>query len=341
MSERTHPLYPLQFQPIFRRYLWGGRRLGTQLHKPIGPEPDYAESWEIVDHGRDQSTVLTGAWSGRSLHELLAQYAEQILGEPWAARVHSPQRPPQLRGRFPLLLKFLDAHQALSVQVHPNDAQAALQDPPDLGKTEAWYVLDAAPDSRVYAGLRAGIGRAELEQALRAGTVESVLHSFEARSGDCIFIPAGTVHAIGAGLLICEIQQASDTTYRLFDWNRVDAAGKSRPLHIAEALDVIDFDRGPVEPIRKPLPENVIKSLVVCDYFRLSAWRLTTPQRLVGADRLRIVVPITGAAQLAGPDFEPVRLGIGEPALLPAALPQVTCMPQPSCSLLVIELPDA
>ena len=339
-AELPSMLYPLQFEPIFRRYLWGGRRLATQLRKSLGAGDDYAESWEIVDHGQDQSRVVTGPWAGRSLHDLIESFGVPVLGATWNARIQSAQRPAPLRGRFPLLLKFLDAQRVLSVQVHPNDAQAAQQDPPDLGKTEAWYVLDAAPDSRIYAGLRAGIGRSEFETALRAGSVDSVLHSFEARPGDVVFIPAGTVHAIGAGLLVCEIQQASDTTYRLFDWNRVDASGKPRPLHIAESLDVIDFARGPVEPIRRCLNENALISLVHCDYFRLSAWQLTTPQPLAGDGRLRIVVPIDGAVQLAGSDIEPVRLSIGKPALLPAGLPPITCTPQPSCSLLVVELPE-
>ena len=146
------------------------------------------------------------------------------------------------------MFKFLDAQKTLSVQVHPNDDQAARLDPPDLGKTEAWVVLAAEPGSRIYAGLKRGFDRHALEREVHRGTCELCLHSFEPQPGDCVFIPAGTVHALGAGLVVAEIQQASDTTFRLFDWNRVDRDGKPRPLHIRESLDTINYLRGQVQP---------------------------------------------------------------------------------------------
>ena len=214
------PLYPLRFEPIFRRYLWGGRRLGTVLGKPIGEGSDYAESWEVVDHGADQSRVAFGPLAGTTLGELVREHGHELLGR------HHPQ--PQ----FPLLIKLLDAQQKLSVQVHPNDEQAARLDTPDYGKTEAWVVLAAEPGSRIYAGLKRGFDRPALERELNRGTCELCLHHFEPRVGDCVFLPAGTVHALGGGLLIAEVQQSSDTTYRLFDWNRVGPDGRPRALHI-------------------------------------------------------------------------------------------------------------
>src|SRR3954451_2888303 len=153
--------------------------------------------------------------------------------------------------QFPLLFKFLDCQRVLSVQVHPNNEQAAKLDPPDLGKTEAWVVLAADPGSKIYAGLKSGVDRKALAAAVASGRCEECLHEFEPRVGDCVFIEAGTVHALGAGLLIAEIQQDSDTTFRLFDWNRAHKTGKPRPLHIEQSLDTINYKRGPVQPVRR------------------------------------------------------------------------------------------
>jgi len=233
-------LYPFRFQPLLRRYLWGGRKLGTVLGKPIGPEDDYAESWEVVDHGPDQSVVLFGPLAGVSLGELVRRCGRELLGR------HHPQP------RFPLLLKFLDAHRTLSVQVHPNDQQAARLDPPELGKSEAWVVLEAEPEGVIYAGLKPGVDRQMLAEAVREGRCETLLHLIRPQAGDCV--------------LVAEIQQASDTTFRLFDWNRLGPDGKPRPLHVEQALEVIDFERGPVQPQRpKPAELPGRERLVECE----------------------------------------------------------------------------
>ena len=214
-------MYPLRFQPAFRRYIWGGRRLADVLSKLIGDQKA-AESWEVVDHGDDQSVVQFGSFSGSSLHELVLAHGADLVGEKVWQQINSDQLPAALRQRFPLLLKFLDANRDLSVQVHPDDQMGATLSPPDLGKTEAWYVLHADPGAKVYAGLKQGVTKEQFAAAIQAGDTESLLHAFEAKAGDCIFVEAGTMHAIGAGLLVAEIQQASNTTFRVFDWNRVD-----------------------------------------------------------------------------------------------------------------------
>ena len=278
-------LPPLRFKPILREYLWGGRRLGTELGKPIGDGDHYAESWEVVDHGADQSVVADGPLAGTTLHELVTQHGPALFGR------HHPQR------QFPLLFKFLDCQQTLSVQVHPNDEQAAKLDPPDLGKTEAWVVLAAEPGSKIYAGLKPGVDRDTLERELAAGTCETCLHEFEPRVGDCMFIEAGTVHALGAGLLIAEIQQASDTTFRLFDWNRVDRDGQPRQLHIEQALDVIDFARGPVNPL-PPQPTDQAARRTPGRVRQVRPRSLadsTQPQPCRSDDRFHILAVVEGA----------------------------------------------
>lgn len=179
--------YPLRFQPVFKQTIWGGRRLGEQLGKAIGPETDYAESWEVVDHGDDQSVVVDGALAGKSLADLVRDHGEWLLG------------PDHHYDSFPLLLKYLDCNRVLSVQVHPDDIYGAKMETPDRGKTEAWYIVAADPGSLVYAGLQPGVDRAMLQEAITAGQAEQVLHSFHPQAGDVIYIPAGTVHALGAG----------------------------------------------------------------------------------------------------------------------------------------------
>ncbi len=301
--------YPLRFEPLFRRYVWGGRRLGEVLGKAIGAGDDYAESWEVVDHGHDQSIVANGSLSGLTLHDLVVRNGKELFGR------HYPQ--PQ----FPLLFKFLDAHHNLSVQVHPNDDQASRLDPPDLGKTEAWVVLHADPGSVVYAGLKRGFDRPAFAREVHRGTTELCLHRFEPKVGDCIFIPAGTVHALGAGLIIAEIQQASDTTFRLFDWNRVDSAAQPRPLHIEQALDVINYDSGPVTSQALSVTENV-ERLVDCDNFVLDRIQVESQAAVGGDDRFHLLVAVDGEVHLEQSN-QRLSLEKAQAALLPAAAGEV------------------
>lgn len=320
-------LYPLCFTPLFKEYLWGGRRLGTMLDKPIGDGPAYAESWECVDHGDDQSVVAAGPLAGSTLHDLVAYHGEELFG------CHHPQP------IFPLLFKFLDAKKTLSVQVHPNDEQGARLDPPDLGKTEAWVVLAAEPGSQIYAGLKPGVTRDDLAAAVQAGTSDQCLHAFEPAVGDCVFIKAGTVHALGEGLVIAEIQQASNTTFRLFDWNRVDKDGKSRPLHIEQSLAVTDFDRGPVAPqTPQPTGEPGIECLVECDKFVLTRGRRDTPYELDLANRFHLVSVVEGTLSVRSGTGS-VDLPKGQTVLLPAVCGAVELVPTGTAQWLDMCLP--
>ena len=322
-------LYPLTFEPVFKRYLWGGRRLRTVLGKPIGDGDDYAESWELADHPQGQSVVSNGWLAGTSLHELVTSQAVEVLGR------HAPQ------DRFPLIFKYLDCQRDLSVQVHPDDEAAARLAPPDLGKTEAWVILDAEPGSRVYAGLKSDWDRPALEQALRTGCTAECLHSFEPQIGDCLFIPAGTVHALGAGLLVAEIQQASDTTYRLFDWNRVGPDGQPRPLHIEKALDVTDYAAVEVGPqIPQATGRANVERLVACDKFVLDRWRLTTDEHIAGDDRFHILSVIEGGLLIRWQADSEILLGKGQTTLIPASVSSVLLQPRPNSVVLDMYLPS-
>lgn len=312
-----HPLNePLTFSPLLKRIIWGGRRLGERLGKSIGDGADYAESWEFVDRTADQSVVDQGPWTGQAVSALLKTHRRELLGRNSGFAA------------FPLLLKYLDCNRVLSVQVHPADGYALKMSPPDLGKTEAWYIVEASPESVIYAGLRKGVDRDALENAVRTGKTESVLHSFQPVAGQCVFIPAGTVHALGDGLLVAEVQQSSDTTFRLFDWNRVDASGRERPLHIEQSLDVTDYERGPIRPQTPILCADRWESLVRCDKFSLR--RAAAPDNLnrqltTGGDDSPVLLMVTGGGvTIAGNGWAARQINAGQTVVLPASLGETT-----------------
>lgn len=255
-------IYPLRFEPVFQDYIWGGRRLETLFGREL-PNGIVAESWEISGHEKAATRVVGGMWDGYTLPEVLEALGERLVGFNARACLE--------RGRFPLLIKLLDAHRDLSVQVHPDDAYAAAHEGGELGKTEMWYVLHADPGSELIYGLARGVTRASFEEALRQGAIETQLHRVPIARGDVFFIPAGTVHALLAGAVVAEIQQNSDATYRLYDWGRVGADGKPRPLHVAKALDVIDWGMVAPEATRPPLLEHTNG---------VQRWRLTDDPRV-------------------------------------------------------------
>ncbi|MBN2295970.1 MAG: class I mannose-6-phosphate isomerase [Pirellulales bacterium] len=315
-------LYPLRFKPIYKQYVWGGWKLAGLLKRPIPHDELFAESWEVCDHGEDQSVVDGGSLSGMTLHELVEKYGRRLLGDVACGN------------RFPLLMKYLDATQNLSVQVHPDDDMAARLDPPDLGKTEAWYVLAAVPGSVIYAGLRQGVDLATFARAIKQGECEECLHYFEAQRGDCILIPSGTVHALGAGILVAEIQQSSDTTFRLFDWNRLGTDGRPRELHIEQGLAAIDFERGPISPIRHPVNhEDDSVNLISSDKFSLERHPLMSPRELGGDGRFHILTVVDGSVSIEGAHGSG-NLNCGQTMLLPAQIPAVRCIPCPDAVVL-------
>ena len=296
--------YPLRFHPVFRQTIWGGRRLETVLNKPIGKGDDFAESWEVVDHGDDQSVVSHGDLAGQTLNSLVRQFKTDLFGP----------KPPAT-DQFPLLLKLLDCNRDLSIQVHPNDDQARQLVPPDLGKTEAWYIIDREPESCLYLGLRSECTSEHFRAAIEAGTLEQWLNKLYPSPGDAVLIPAGTVHALGKGLLVAEIQQSSDTTYRLFDWNRVGSDGKPRPIHVQEGLAVIEWQAAP-QLIRLDDGQRLS-----CDKFILQKRLIRGAAKLELEQSFRIVLVVEGELQLAGDPAGPLRSG--QSALLPSCLHSV------------------
>lgn len=231
--------------------VWGGRELERQYGRKLPDAAPYGESWEIVDREKEQSVVVGGEWAGKTLHELWTESRGEVFGK------GLPDSE-----RFPLLIKVLDARDDLSIQVHPPvNLAAGLGGEP---KTEMWYIAGAEPGAKLYVGLKKGVTRGDFEKAIEAGTVADVVHAIAPGAGDSIFIPSGRLHAIGAGFLIHEIQQNSDTTYRVFDWNRLGLDGKPRELHVEESLASIDFDD--FEP---GMDEQVGTVIAECEFFRV------------------------------------------------------------------------
>jgi mannose-6-phosphate isomerase len=288
---------PLTFEPLFMERVWGGRRLETLFGRRLPPAARIGESWEIVDRPEAQSVVHLGPLRGRTLHDLWTKHRRDIFGK------NIPDSE-----RFPLLLKLIDADAKLSLQVHPPPSVATA-----LGseaKSEFWLIAAAAPDAEIYAGLRAGVSRKQFEDALASGAAADCVHRLRVKAGDAIFMPSGRLHAIGAGNVIVEIQQNSDTTYRVFDWNRTGLDGKPRKLHIDESLQSIDFED--VEPALLH-PEE--ESLVDDSLFRIERWRLDSERDAIPPGEFAIFFCVSGEVECSG-----LRAKIGEFFLIPASL---------------------
>ena len=315
-------MYPLRFEPIYQYRLWGGRRLAGLLTAPL-PDGPVGEAWILSDREDHQSRVADGPLKGRSIAELLEQCPEQMMGK-LAGRFQ----------RFPLLLKFLDAHEMLSVQVHPAG---------DAGKTEAWVVLEAGADSRIYAGLKPGTTEADLRGALADGTVADRLACFTPTPGDAVFLPGGTVHSLGGGIVVFEIQQNSDVTFRLYDWNHVEAkTGKPRALQVDQALASIDFARsagGLVAPVMEETAPVERERLFQCEYFRLWRMRGESPFSVGAPGVPRVLVCTEGMGQVEHQSAA-YAAGKGDVVLLPAAIGPCVYQPRGSVNVLEIEIPE-
>jgi mannose-6-phosphate isomerase len=303
-------LYPLTFKPIFKERIWGGRAIEKLYGKQLPPHVPIGESWEISDRPGDASVIANGPLGGKDLRWLMENHERELLGEAKSAN-----------GRFPLLIKILDAQEKLSLQVHPPSAKATeLKGEP---KTEAWYIADAAPGAELYVGLKRGVTRAEFEQKINTGAVAECFHRLPVRAGDTMFLPSGRVHAIGAGLVIFEIQQNSDTTYRVFDWNRVGADGKPRDLHVAESLASIDFnDFEPGLAGEKFTGDKELKyrHLVQDPLFAIEEFHAATGAKVsMKPGKPRVIAVVKGKMLVRGNSVD-VSLSPGEFCLVPAIL---------------------
>jgi mannose-6-phosphate isomerase len=321
-------LYPLVFRPIFKDRIWGGRELERLYAKPLPAGKPIGESWEISDRPGDASVIVNGPLAGKDLRWLMENHAAEVLG---GAK-------PAAGNCFPLLCKILDAREKLSLQVHPPARKAAeLKGEP---KTEMWFIADAAPGASLYVGLKRGVTRAEFEKKISDGSVADCFHRLPVRAGDTMFLPSGRVHAIGDGLVIFEIQQNSDTTYRVFDWNRVGLDGKPRELHIPQSLASIDFnDFEPKLVVTKFVTDGKIQKcpLVNNPLFNVAAWKLDSGAHgLLGSKKLQIVAVTTGEVEVkSGPTA--VNLSAGQFSLIPASLERTEIVAKPAAALLRIE----
>jgi mannose-6-phosphate isomerase len=321
-------LYPLTFRPSFKQRVWGGRELERLYHKPLPPGVPIGESWEISDRPGDVSIVANGPLAGKDLRWLMENHAADLLGD---AR---PQG-----GRFPLLLKILDAQAKLSLQVHPPSATAAA-----LGgepKTEMWYVAQAAPGAELYVGLKRGVTRAEFERRIKAGTVAECFHRVGVQGGDAMFLPSGRVHALGAGLVIFEIQQNSDTTYRVFDWNRLGLDGEPRELHVLQSLASIDFNDYEPSLVPRSFARNgghKVRPLVQDPLFSAEAHEASAGESVpFRPNQMQILALLAGRVQVCEGAGE-LALAAGQFCLVPASSPQVTVRAETAATFLRVEV---
>lgn len=312
--------YPFRFNPVYKDYLWGGNRIPKVFNRDM-PEGIYAESWEISTHPDGATSIANGPLAGKTLGDLLPEHKAAILGS-------------HVKGDdFPLLIKLIDARDKLSVQVHPNDDNAAEVDGDP--KTEMWYFLEGDADAQIYCGLKPGIGKEKFLKAMEDKTFADILQSIPAIPGEAVFVPGGRVHAIGPGCLILEIQQNSNTTYRLYDWDRTDANGNSRELHIDKALQVIDWENNGD-------PHCDVRGTTIqrCEYFQLDRYELTEEIAFPNIGKsFHALFVAQGKGGIRWADGEDV-LSAGQSWLVPAGLGDFEIIPEgASCTVLRTTIP--
>ncbi len=307
-------LYPLKFHPILKDRIWGGSRLKSVLHKPLEND-GVGESWEVSGVSGDVSIIANGSLAGRPLTDLLRDQATELMGKSVVKRFGK---------EFPVLIKFLDANQDLSIQVHPDD-QLAMSKHQSNGKTEMWYIMDAEQDATLIIGFNRDVTPQEYIARLKENKVEELLQYEKISEGDAFFISAGRIHAIGAGVLLAEIQQTSDITYRVFDYNRKDQNGKLRDLHTDLAMDALDYKKTDDYIIRYPQKDNVVNRMVSCPYFTTGFLKLTETYNadLSERDSFTILMCVDGEASIAN-EIEAVSIKKGETILLPACSSSLT-----------------
>jgi len=324
-------LYPLKFTPIYKDYIWGGVKLKTKLNKKMPSDLSRcAESWEISTIQDNISIVSNGFLAGNNLQELIEIYMDDLVG----GKVYN-----KYGDEFPILIKLIDATDTLSIQVHPNN-QVAKKRHHAFGKTEMWYIIDSEPNSQIITGFNQKITKEEYQEHLNENTLKEILNVEQALKNDIFFLPPGRVHAIGKGILLAEIQQASDITYRIYDWDRVDKSGKPRELHNDLALDVIDFKKYDSYKFTKPIISNKTSELVTCDFFDVQRLTFNKPidKDYYLLDSFVVYLCIDGELDICYGENASEHLSIGETVLIPADLKEITLIPLKSATILEIFL---
>jgi mannose-6-phosphate isomerase len=320
-------LYPLKFYPLFKGKIWGGQKIKTQLGLDFSPLPNCGEAW-VLSGVKDNESVVSEGWlEGNHLNELVEIYMDELVGEKVFEK-HGEE--------FPLLIKLLDANDWLSIQVHPND-ELAKKRHNGSGKTETWYILGADEKSELISGFNQKMNKELYVEHLKKNTLPEIMNFERVKAGDVFYMPSGRVHALGPGILLAEIQQTSDITYRMYDWNRVDAQGQSRDLHTEEALDAIDFNVYNDYKISPEVKLNQTSSMVRSPYFVVNQLHLTRPlpKDYSELDSFVIYLCVEGSAQIDSPSGM-VKLSTGECLLLPAMMKRLAIRPQPETRMLEI-----
>lgn len=341
-------MYPLKFVPVFQERIWGGKDLYQTLGRPVPGElrtHSVGESWEFADlapgsvqgdsrganpDGSLSSRLANGPWTGRTIGQILHDCESQLVGR---MRLGPG-------GHVPLLVKFLDAHADLSVQVHPDAAYCRNHHGAHL-KSEAWYILAAQPGARIFKGLKPGVDKAALRHAIGQGQVESVLNSVRVRTGDFHYLPSGTVHALGAGMLVAEVQTPSDTTFRVFDWNRLGPGGKPRTLHIEAALEAIDFAAPALRTMESCHPGGSADTLVRCAHFDISRIHWGGGVQTLESGRAEVWIIVSGQGLIQARGIGPTAFTRGDVVFLPAGLDDARVCVVSDCVRLQVRLPEA
>jgi mannose-6-phosphate isomerase len=293
------PSEPIVFAPVYKDKIWGGRNLLTILNKDLPPDQQIGESWELSDTGPDQTFALSGPFAGKSLGEIYSKHKEELVG-PSGSRFDT----------FPLLFKFIDAQQKLSVQVHPNDIQARENGWGNQGKTECWYIIDAKPGAQLIIGFKRDVTKDEIRNAVESNSLESILNYIDVKPGDVVYLPAGTVHALLGDIVLYEVQQTSDTTFRLYDWGRTDDSGKKRPLHIEQAIDVVNTNKYrslKINPVVIDYNTYIHSYAIACEYFSIEKIFFSKPNS--------IVLPPKKSFRMLSVTGEPIELLYGQKTL--------------------------
>ena len=318
-------LYPLKFEPIFKEKIWGGDKIKNILKQDFTPLPNCGEAWEISAIESDSSVVANGFLKGNTLCELAEIYMDDLLGQKVFTRFGE---------EFPLLIKFIDAQKELSVQVHPDDKIAA-EKHRCKGKTEMWYIIDSDPDAKLNIGFNKQMSKKLLKKQIAQNTIMDALNFVKVRAGDAVFIPSGKVHAIGKGILLVEIQQSSDITYRLYDYNRIDENGKFRPLHVEDALNAIDYNNMDNDLISYSKQQNSTNNIVQNSFFVTNFIDFNQPLEKIYTliDSFVIYICLSGNAKIVCSEGEQT-IQTGECVLMPAVIEKANIIPEPQCKML-------